>query len=409
MTDAGFGPPSRAWRVYVVPGAHFDLGWCASIGESLAYGVDLIRRAIDEIAGPHPDYRFTIEYALLLQHFLRRYPDYRETVLRLLDEGKLEVCSTMTGAMEQILDGEATVRVVTAAQRWARRALGRPLRVAQHSDLPGHTIQIPQILARAGVRYLAYSRFRPPHGLHWWEAPDGSRVLAAHHTAGYGWGFALLRPDAAQAVGRELRRLEDSGAWPEWPDGAPSGAGRVLMTGQSDLLILEPEVVAAARALEADAGGPLAGRVRLRVTTVSRFFEDVAADAPDLQTYRGEAPYGFYSLPAWEPDTYKLARDAEGRLAAAETFSCLRDLLGLGRFPQAELAGAWEGLYYPQDHNVGGRHGELNRASRESRARWSGTVGRELVEECLTAFATHIRYQDQETGWSGDPAARRAG
>ena len=53
-----------------------------------AYGADLIRRAIDEITGPHPGYRFTIEYALFLK---LRYPEYRETTLRLLDEGKLEV------------------------------------------------------------------------------------------------------------------------------------------------------------------------------------------------------------------------------------------------------------------------------------------------------------------------------
>ena len=204
----------RSWDVYVVPGAHFDLGWCASIGESLAYGVDLIRRAVDEITGPHPEYRFTIEYALFLRQFLTRYPEYRETVLRLLDEGRLEVCSTMTGAMEQILDGDATVRVVTEAQRWARRDLGRRLAVAKHSDLPGHTIQIPQILARSGVRYLAYSRFRPPQAVHWWVAPDGSRVLAAHHTATYGWAFTLLRHAVAlardrQRIGELLRRQRD--------------------------------------------------------------------------------------------------------------------------------------------------------------------------------------------------------
>jgi alpha-mannosidase len=389
-------PPQRAWEIYVVPGAHFDLGWCASIAETLGYGADLIRRAIDELTGPHPDYRFTIEYALFLKHFLRRYPEYRQTVQRLLDEGRLEVCSTMTGAMEQILDGEATVRVVAEAQRWARRELGRSLPTAQHSDLPGHTIQIPQILAKSGVRYLAYSRFRPPHGLHWWRAPDGSRVLAAHHTVSYGWGFTLLRPDAARQLGDDLRALAVSGAW-------PATTNRLLMTGQSDLLLLEPEVVGAAAALTRE------GVATFRLATLTQFFEAVAAEAPELPVYQGEAPYGFYSLPAWEPDTYQAARTAEHTLAAAETFASLRDLLGLGRYPHDELAPAWEDLFYPQDHNVGGRHGEQNKASRQARAAWALTAGREVVEECLASFATHIRYPDQEGAWSRDPAARRAG
>src|SRR4051812_6442310 len=85
-------PRGRAWQVYVVPGAHLDLGWCASIAETLAYGGDLIRRVLDEISGPHPEYRFTIEYALFLKHFLQQYPDRQRDVLRLLDEGRLEVC-----------------------------------------------------------------------------------------------------------------------------------------------------------------------------------------------------------------------------------------------------------------------------------------------------------------------------
>jgi|GEM_PF-1840949 len=395
------GPGQRRWEIWIVPGAHFDLGWCAGIGETLAYGSDLIRRAIDTILGPHPEYRFTIEYALFLKHFLARYPHYRPAVLRLLEEGKLEVCSTMTGAIEQLLDGEATVRVVAEAQRWARRELGRPLRAAQHSDLPGHTIQLPQILAKAGVRYLAYSRFRPPHGLHWWEAPDGSRVLAAHHTNGYGWGLVLLRPDAAARLSGQLAALEASGVW-------PPATSHLLMAGEADLVILEPEAIAAAAALER---GELAGIARFYAGTLSEFFEAVAGEVQDadLPTYRGEAPYGFYSLPAWEPATYLAARAAEHRLVAAETLASLCDLMGLGRYPHRRLAPAWEGLFYPQDHNVGGRHGEQNRASREGRARWSGLVAAEIVEESLTALATHIRYPDQEGQWSRHPAARRAG
>lgn len=398
-------PGRRRWELWIVPGAHFDLGWCASIGETLAYGSDLIRRAIDTILGPHPEYRFTIEYALFLKHFLARYPHYRPAVLRLLDEGRLEVCSTMTGAIEQLLDGEATVRVVAEAQRWARRELGRPLRTAQHADLPGHTIQLPQILAKAGVRYLAYSRFRPPHGLHWWEAPDGSRVLAAHHTNGYGWGLVLLQPEAAARLAGQLAALEASGTW-------PPATNRLLMTSEADLVILEPEALAAAAALER---GELAGVARFRAGTLREFFEAVAADVAragreaNLPTYRGEAPYGFYSLPAWEPETYLAARAAEHRLAAAEILASLCDLMGLGRYPYPRLAPAWEALFYPQDHNVGGRHGEQNRASREGRARWSGLVAAEIMEESLTALATHIRYPDQEGRWSRDPAARRAG
>jgi alpha-mannosidase len=136
------------------------------------------------------------------------------------------------------------------------------------------------------------------------------------------------------------------------------------------------------------------GIAKFRVETISQFFAAVA-DA-DLPTYQGEAPYAIYSIHAANPDTYREARLAENRLAAAEKLSTLRELAGLGRFPFTTLRRAWESLFYPQDHNVGGRHGRLNSEVRRTAALASRVAADQVLQEGMLQLTTHIPYLQKE-------------
>ncbi|MGI5989434.1 MAG: DUF5054 domain-containing protein [Lachnospiraceae bacterium] len=72
---------------------------------------------------------------------------------------------------------------------------GRPYpRTAKMTDVPGHGLMLPEILAAGGVRFLhlGCNEFAmPPEvpGLFWWEAPSGRRVLTMYHKGGYGSGI----------------------------------------------------------------------------------------------------------------------------------------------------------------------------------------------------------------------------
>ena len=365
--------PHRDWTVHVVPGSHFDLGWVAAPAECLTYGDEIIRSAIDAILGAQPGYRFTVEYSLFADHFLASYPEYLDRARELVAADKLEVCASVTGMMEQVLDGEAALRCVTYSQEWAERVLGRRLRAAQHSDLSGYTLQFPQILARSGVSYLAYSRFHPPIRLHWWQAPDGSRVLAANHPHHYGWGLTLRRGQGESKLPDQLASMD--ACWP---------VDDILMADEMDCLIGDPQIVEQAAQLQA------IGIARFRMGTISQFF--VAVEKADLPTYQGEAPYAIYSIHAANPATYREARLAENRLATGEKLSTLRELAGMGRYPYATLHRAWEDLFYPQDHNVGGRHGKLNAEVRQTRALSARVAADQVLQEGLTQLITHIPY-----------------
>jgi len=78
-------------------------------------------------------------------------------------------------------------------------------------DMFGHVAQMPQILARAGIRHAAFWRGVPGrvtgHAFRW-IAPDGSGVRAEYLFDGYGNGLeVLLVPDELPTALREYREL----------------------------------------------------------------------------------------------------------------------------------------------------------------------------------------------------------
>ncbi|MCR6668998.1 MAG: glycosyl hydrolase-related protein [archaeon YNP-WB-040] len=368
------------YQVFVVPGSHFDLGWCATIGECLSWGDEIIKDAIDAILDRFPQYKFTIEYTLFLKHFLETYPEYKETVKRLLLERRIQVCSTMVGAMEQILDGEVLIREIVNAKRWIRKELGIDVKTVQHSDLPGHTIQLPQILQKSGIENISYSRFHPPIPLHWWEAPDGSKVLACNHIHGYGWGFILLdEKNGKEKLVTEIEEL--ASIWP---------SRNILMVQENDLLLPEPEIVEKVSKFNKELRD-----IKLRISILDEFFKEVREEGVNLPVYKGEFPYGFYSLPATQPVTYREARIAENKLATAEKFSSLREILNLGAYPRERLERAWENLFYCHDHNVSGRRGELNNEVRTQRAICARTEGEEILREVMLSVGVNINYSQK--------------
>ena len=388
---------SRKWEIHLVPGSHFDYGWAASPGECFSYLTEIIRTAIDDITGEYPDLKFTVEYALFMKHFLDVYPEYLPKVKRLLKEGRLEVCATMSGAIEQWLDGEMLIHQLVTAKRWIRETLDYDPVTNQHTDLPGHIIQIPQFLRMTDISHLAYSRYHPPSPLHRWRAPDGSEVLACCHFhesyeipsdwSGYGWGYALFAQNAdMDVVERELPKgLE----WRDrfWPRNVPA----LLMGCQSDLYPTEPAMLGRIRQWNErhrDA--------RIRISTITEFFRDV--DPKLVPVYQGEAPYAFFALPSVYIACAQEMRRGENAVAAAEKWSVFAEMSGLGRVQRDRIRRARDAMFLPHDHNTAGRRGEINDPERVKDATHCRMEGESVLQEKAMTFMTHIRFRSLSKG-----------
>lgn len=368
------------WELFVVPGSHFDLGWCTDPAECLSYSDFIIQTAIDAITGPYPDFRFTVEYALFMEHFLRRYPHYTQTVQDLVREGKLEVCTTAVGSMEQILDGELLIRAVVEGHRWVTENLGVKPLTAQHTDLPGHAWQTPQILALAGVKYMTGSRFHPGSVLFKRVAPDGSSVIFSNHGHHYNWGRVLLRglDHCLEHLPVQIKEIADRSPVPQ-----------MLMAEEHDLDMPNPHIVEIIDQLNSRELN-----YKIRCSTVTEFFTSIDSEA-ELPSYTGEAPYGFYTAPAFEPDIYCTSRAAENYLATAEKLSTMRHIHNLGKYPREELREGWKALFYPQDHNFAGRHGIENEEQRLNKAIFALDTGKTAVSEAKLAIAVNIEHRQE--------------
>ena len=376
MHDEILNPPQ--WELFVVPASHFDLGWCGDPAECLAYADSIIRTAVDAIVGDYPGYKFTVEYAMFIEHFLKRFPKYAETTDRLIRENRLEVCATAVGSMEQTLDGELLIRAIIEGCRYVFETFGvRPV-TAQHTDLPGHAWQMPQILALAGIKYMTGSRFHPPHVLFRRTAPDGSAVIFSNHGHHYNWGYQLRR-GVDHCIANLPSQVEEIAQ--------RSPVRQILMAEEHDLDLPDPSIVDVVNALNSR-NLPF----KLRIATVTEFFKSIDTDA-GLPEYSGEAPYGFYTAPAFEPDIYLKAREAENMLATAEKLSSMRHLYDLGLYPREELREGWRALFYPQDHNFAGRHGKDNEEQRLNKAINAFDIGKSLAHEAKLAFAVNVRHR----------------
>lgn len=388
----------KNWDIHIIPASHLDYGWAASPGECLSYVSEIIKMAVDDIQGDYPDYKFTIEYTLFLKHFLEVYPDYLEAVKQLLKEGKIEVCTTMVGAIEQFLDGEMLIHELVSAKRWIRETLNYEPVTVQHTDLPGHVIQIAQFLRGAGIQNMAYSRYHPPVPLHQWRSPDGSEVVACCHFhgdhakpgvpwEGYGWGWVLFVHNAdMDKVFQELPKSlqERESVWPR-------GVNDLLMGCQSDLQPGEPEMLQ--RIAAWNQRFPQWG---IRISTISQFF--AAVDPQKLPTYCGEAPYGFFALPSIWISAAQEMRRADHAITTAEKWSVFRQLTSLGSVQRGRLEQARNSLFLPHDHNTGGRRGEINDSERYKDALNARLEGESLLQEAAMTFTVHIDYRPCEDG-----------
>ena len=168
-----------------IPTSHLDLFWLGSYKSCLARGVDVIKQYVDRCL-ESPEETFLIETAVFAEEFLRRYPEYRDRLSALVSEGRVEVGAAYIDRLEHLPLGESHIRNLVLGKRWYREVFGAENELATHPDLPSFVPQVPQIYARAGVKYYVTSRKLFPDGAVWrFRAPDGSHMTVLNYPGHY--------------------------------------------------------------------------------------------------------------------------------------------------------------------------------------------------------------------------------
>lgn len=185
--------------VHVIAHTHWDREWYEPFQSFRLRLVDTVDDLL-ALLEAEPGLRFLLDgQTAMVDDYLAVRPERERDVVRLAAEGRLTLGPLTTLFDELLPSGETLLRNL---RRGLRRAgeLGDPLEVAYLPDMFGHTAQMPQILALAGLDRAVVWRGVPSdvdRTAFRWRSPDGSETLTAYLAASYSNAVALpLDPDA---------------------------------------------------------------------------------------------------------------------------------------------------------------------------------------------------------------------
>ncbi|WP_051425498.1 alpha-mannosidase [Jiangella gansuensis] len=342
-TTEGYRPlAARKRTLHMVGNAHLDPVWLWPWQEGYQEARATFWSAIHRME-EYPDFVFTCDQVVLLSWVEEQDPALFEEIRKRVAEGRW----VMTGGWWVEPDcnmpgGESFVRQGLYGQRYLHERFGVIATVGMNVDPFGHNVMLPAILR--GQRMDSYTFLRPgPHEsdldgtAFWWEAPDGSRVLA------YRIPFEYCSPpgDVAHQTEKSLGQLDRS---------------------LGDLMIFY--------GVGNHGGGPTKANIesihrhdqrgsygRLIMSSPRRYFDE-------LMARRG--PDGMEELPVWRDDLQHHAsgcysahsgikqwvRRAQAALLSAERWAAVGSVTHDLAYPRDELGHAWKQLLFNQFHDV---------------------------------------------------------
>ena len=139
---------------------HNDLGWLDTQAKTADYrSAELILPAM-KLLKEYPEFRYSMESTAYLQEFLERHPEKRDEMAQYMRERRFTWGASYVQCQEVHVGPEKLVRQFYLGRRWLRKEFpGVDTHFYFKTDPESLTWQMPQILAKAGVKYLIQGRF----------------------------------------------------------------------------------------------------------------------------------------------------------------------------------------------------------------------------------------------------------
>ncbi len=322
-------------RLHMIGNAHIDPVWLWQWPEGLQEVLATFRSALDRM-NEFDDFIFTASSAAFYEWVEQTDPAMFAEIQRRVAEGRWAIVGGWWIEPDcNVPCGESLARQALYGQRYFREKFGRIATTGYAIDSFGHHGMLPQILKQSGLDSYVFMRPGPheqdlPGHVFWWEAGDGSRVLAFRILHRY-----LSRDDTLlQHIGQHAEALV-----PPYADlmcfyGVGNhGGGPTQRT------------LAAIRQLQAEQHS-----LELILGSPDRFFAELRQQARDWPVVRGELQHHASGCYAAHSGIKRWNRQAENRLLAAEKFSAVAARVTGQPYP--DLAPAWKGVLFNQFHDI---------------------------------------------------------
>src|SRR3954454_6509800 len=321
--------------LHMIGNAHIDPVWLWQWPEGYQEVRATFQSAIDRL-DEYPDFVFTCDSSLFFEWVEESDGSLFERIRERIAEGRIQVVGGWWIEPDcNIPCGESYVRQALYGQRYLHDRFGITATTGANLDSFGHNASIPQILRGSGIDSYVFLRPGPREKdmeapLFWWEAADGSRVLAYRIPHEY----CASRDDLGDHVEQSVATL---------PDDAPELAV-FYGVGDHGGGPTRANLDSIAQ-LNAAGGGP-----QLKLSSLRAFFDAVTRD--DLPVWRGELQYHAPGCYTTHSGIKRWNRRAENLLQRAEKWSAIADSLGAQAYPLRELREAWELLLFNQFHDT---------------------------------------------------------
>jgi len=270
--DDGSRPPGQG--IFLAPHTHWDREWYEPFQ---VFRLRLVA-LMDEVlvrAEQDRDFRFTLDgQTAAIEDYLQIKPENTGRVRALVENGQLAIGPWQILLDEFLCSGETIIRNLEMGWKGAE-ALGGAMPVGYLPDMFGHVAQMPQMLAKAGIRFASLWRGVPStvtgHSFRW-ESPDGSAVGVEYLFDGYGNGLDLFA--VPENVPAALRKYQEQTR-------VRYGDATILGMVGTDHLAPHPELMTWVRRYDT-ASFPI------RVGTMQEYFRQRAEDPADVTVVRGE-------------------------------------------------------------------------------------------------------------------------
>ncbi len=398
-------------KIHIVSSSHQDIAWmdtpdyCRNerVHEIVIPALDLIEK--------EPEFKFEMEQTLNLREAYEDSPENKQRLIDTYKSGNFEWGATFNQPYEGLESGEQMVRQSYLGRRWIKNTLpGMDAHVAYNIDVPGRSIQVPQLLKKSGIDYLFVSRMK--EGFYNWYSPDGTSIFT-YSPGNYGWYYhhhKVLDEDAITAM-HELHQILKG--WNEYYSerNIPPHYGVVLSTDAAGPKYYK-EVIEGWNEIAKNSGIKMP---EIQHSTAMDFFREVDVPEAKIDSIYGERPnLWLYIHGAGHYQAINAKKKAAVSIPAAEIFNTINCQLNddFSTYPQEEFDKAWYNAIYP-DHGWGGKNGHITDSLFRVALETGNKIGEELLNASLNSIANKVELKNTQNilvfndlSWSRDGFAK---
>jgi alpha-mannosidase len=390
--------------IYLFTTTHQDLGWLNHIDACTIDRDTLWLTPFLKCLEEDPTFKMDIEQTSILREYIHRHPESYPLFVKYMKEGRICVGGTFIQPYEEMYSGESLARQFYLGTLWLKQNFeGYQTSSYFNVDVPGRTLQMPQIMKKAGVENLIISRHE--RGLFYWEAPDGSKVRT--YTPGhYIYFYNVLGKEYTDFV-KEL--ANESVLWyTKYNDVKKAETVMPAMLNYEFIWDMKPVRNCPTyiknwnniRYIEDQESGKKVkvSLPQFKYATADNFFETLDRSTSSLPVISGERPNVWLYIhgPSHE-NAITASRAGDVLLPAAEKMASYSAMYkkSFHAYPKEMLDNAWEAKIYP-DHGWGGNGGIMTDNIFLRKYEFALSEAERLVDEQANFLASFVKTSKQK-------------